>query len=124
MAATVSAYQQRYGLDRLTRGVNMYSAQSRPAPKPPTNDKHILRRARRPAPPNTAVYSIESQRVRGQAYRVVRDAAGQWTCTCQDFVDKSAKDPAHRCKHIYVALIEERGQGVPTRAAVLRRAPG
>lgn len=122
MTALISAYQQRYGLDRLARGVNMFSAPAQPAPGPPTADKHILRRARRPAPPATAVYAIESQRVRGRAYRVVRFAPGQWTCTCPDFVDKSAADPAHRCKHIYVALIEERGQGVPRRPAVLRRA--
>lgn len=123
MAATLlTPYQMRYGIDRPTRGINMYRAVARPPPNPPTRDKHILRKARAPRAPADIAYTIESQRVRGRGY-VVQHFSGpsRWTCTCPDYVAKSARDAAHRCKHIYVAIIEERG-GVPGRASVLRRA--
>ena len=121
MATVITPYQAQYGLTRLARGVQMYSTAAQLPPGPPTNDKHIFRRARRPAPPAVAVFSIESQRIRGRAYRVVRSAAGRWTCTCPDYVDKSATDANHRCKHIFVALIEYRGRGVPGRPSILWR---
>lgn len=124
MAGTITPYQQRYGIDRLDRAVRMYTTPASLPPRPPIRDGFILRRATNPPAPFTASYVIGSQRIRRVAYRVLRSAAGAWTCTCPDYARKSASDPAHRCKHIIEAIIVERGQGVPRRPSMLRRVPG